>query len=485
LLAPAQDRRAPVPSAAEQRTAEAAVRAAFGDELATVARDGKRELARKLLAQSSKGEESAAERYVLLVLARDAATESWDFATGLTAVEQLVQLFNLPRPTALGPAFMIEVNLHKAALFNAARKWAANHDDEAILAHAYLDFAEACFAAEQFADAASAAEQVIKLAKDSTLAPRAAEIGKDAPLLRKESQAAEQAKVTLASTPDDLAAHLALGLHLLFAVRDSQAGLEHLSRGSDMMLANLAKAELAPASDGKARVAIAERWLELARGEQPGLTRKRYQGHARELLEGALPSSGGLVRGVIEQRLTELAPTAPAGTTIVFHSPETLLRFVTSGGTWSVEDGELRGSSPGGTEWATLATTYRAIESVTIRGLIVPPATTNFRIWVGPLHLIFNWEMADENHFRNLGDCTVIRTHALVPGKEHEIVLRQAGKKVLVSVDGRTLWQTQAELTGTVSFQAALGSMLAIRLLRVEGTPDPTVLAKAETREKP
>jgi hypothetical protein len=485
LLAPNQDRRAPVPSAAEQRTAEAAVRAVFGDEFATAARDEKRELARKLLAQSSIAQNSAAERYVLLVLARDVATESWDFATGLTAVEQLVQLFNVPRPATLGPAFTSEVNMHKAALLNGARKSAGNRDDEAMLAHAYLDFAEACFAAGQYADSASAAEQVIKLAKDSTLAPRAAEIGKDAPLLRRESQTAEQAKLTLASTPEDPAANLELGLHLLFAVRDSQAGLEHLSRGSDTTLANLAKAELAPATDGKSRVAIAERWLELARGEQPGFVRKRYQAHARELLEGALASSEGLVRGVIEQHLAELAPSAPAGTTIVFHSPETLSRFVTSGGTWTVEDGELRGSSPGGTEWATLATTYKAIECVTLRGLIVPPATTNFRIWVGPLHLIFNWEGADENHFRNLGDRTVTPTHALAPGKEHEIVLKQSGKKVLVSVDGRTVWQPQAELAGTVSVQAALGSTIAIRLLRVDGTPDPNVPAKAETREKP
>jgi hypothetical protein len=485
LLAPAQDRRAPVPSAAEQRTAEAAVRAVFGDEFAAGGRDDKRELARKLLEQSSKPENSSAERYVLLVLARDAATESWDFATGLTAVEQLVQLFNLPRPATLGPAFANEVNTHKAALLNAAKKSAANHDDEAILGHAYLDFAETCFAAGQYADSAIAADQVIKLAKDSTLAPRAAEIGKDAPLLRKESQAAEQAKVTLASTPDDPAANFELGIHLLFAVRDSQAGLEHLARGSDAMLANLAQAELAPASDAKAQVALAERWLELARGEQPGLARKRYQTHARGILEGALPASGGLARSAIEQHLAELAPSAPAGTTIVFHSPETLLRFVTSGGTWNVEDGELRGSSPGGTQWATLATTYRAIEAVTLRGLIVPPAATNFRIWVGPLHLIFNWEMADENHFRNLGDNTVIRTHALVPGHEHEIALRQTGKKVTVTVDGRTVWQPQAELAGTVSVQAALGSTIAIRLLRVDGTPDPSVATKAETREKP
>ena len=203
------------------------------------------------------------------------------------------------------------------------------------------------------------------------------------------------------------------------------------------------------------------------------------------MLEAALPASGGLVRAAIEQHLAELAPGAPAGTTIVFHSPDTLLRFVTSGGTWTLEDGELRGSSPGGTEWATLATTYRAIECVTLRGLIVPPATTNFRIWVGPLHLIFNWEMADENHFRNQGDNTVIRTRALVPGKEHEIVLRQTGKKVTVTVDGRTVWQPQAELAGTVSLQAALGSTIAIRLLRVDGTPDPNVATKAETREKP
>ena len=36
-----------------------------------------------------------------------------------------------------------------------------------------------------------------------------------------------------------------------------------------------------------------------------------------------------------------------------------------------------------------------------------------------------------------------------------------------------------------LSVQAALGSTIAIRLLRVDGTPDPNVSTKAETREKP
>src|SRR5262245_28345582 len=98
LALPPQERRTPVPSAAELKTAEADVRAVFGDSLANAPRKEKGALARKLLDQARAESNGPATRYTLLVFARDAAAEGWDFATGFAAVDELVRRFELPKP---------------------------------------------------------------------------------------------------------------------------------------------------------------------------------------------------------------------------------------------------------------------------------------------------------------------------------------------------------------------------------------------------
>jgi len=156
-----------------------------------------------------------------------------------------------------------------------------------------------------------------------------------------------------------------------------------------------------------------------------------------------------------------------------FDAPGDLDRFVLSGGEWRVAKGELVSTCPGDTAWATYRTSYKRLSSVLIRGRIVPPSQHNLRVWVGPVHLIFNWELADENHFRTHGRLTRSRPHALTPGKVHEIELKQVDDKVVVTVDGKTVYETQAALRGTISLQAALKATIAVREIRVVGEPDP------------
>ena len=99
-----------------------------------------------------------------------------------------------------------------------------------------------------------------------------------------------------------------------------------------------------------------------------------------------------------------------------------------------------------------------------------PP--TNFRVGVGRINLIFNWELRDENHYRNGEVCTVQKGHALIPGKEHTITIEQAGPNVIVSVDNKRLYTTEATLDGTVTVYPAHGSTISVSDITIQGTPD-------------
>jgi hypothetical protein len=138
---------------------------------------------------------------------------------------------------------------------------------------------------------------------------------------------------------------------------------------------------------------------------------------------------------------------------------------------WRVEDGELIGTEgPGEKLAASVKLRTGRISAVTVRGRILPSAKHNFRMAVGPVTLIFNWERAAECHFRYHEKLTVVRGNLLVPGREHQITVRQLTKKSIeVLVDGRRVWITHGRLSGTITVYTHESS-IGIREVRVLGT---------------
>jgi len=170
------------------------------------------------------------------------------------------------------------------------------------------------------------------------------------------------------------------------------------------------------------------------------------------------------------------APAEESRTQIAlrFTSSDALQQFVKPAPeTWIQQGSELVSRGPGGSEsYLLYRTFFRIISQVRIRGRIVPPCEQNFRVSVGPISLIFNWELADENHFRNGDSITVLSGHALTPGRIHTITLEQKAAEVVVRVDAREVYRTQAILEGTVTVSPAEGSVIAISELDIDGTPD-------------
>lgn len=121
----------------------------------------------------------------------------------------------------------------------------------------------------------------------------------------------------------------------------------------------------------------------------------------------------------------------------------------------------------------TYGTYFRSLNKVVIRGRIVPSSRHNFRISVGSINMILNWECADENHYRNGNACTVQRGHVLTPGKTHTIAVEQQGQDAVVLVDNVQVYRTKARLEGTVTVYPSVGSTIAISELIVEGEAVP------------
>lgn len=488
LLLPAQESKLPVPSIPEQKRAEADVRSVYKEDFAKKDRETKRALTQKLLDQAMDRANTATARYVLLMLARDVAAEGMDLTAGFSAVERMDKLYEMGRPPISGATYTSNLNAQKAAFLALARKHASTPDDLAILSRAYLELAEAALAALEFDDAQAAADQAARLSRDGDLTSRVSALSKEIPLRRQEEAAAKKAELALSVSADDAEANLTMGRYLLFVKGDDANGLASLLKCGDPGLQDAARKELSKPSSPEAMAEVAEAWAALASKERSPLHKRRYQERGLRWFKLAHERAGGLTKAKIERRLRELDPAGLAGRTITFTSPDRLNLFVTSGGAWKIQAGELVGCCPGGTEWATVKASYSAITQIRVRGRIVPPARTNFRIWAGPLRIIFNWELAEENHYWNYWNGrvrTVTKPPLMTPGRESEIVILQTGKKVTISVDGKKDYETEAILNGTVSFQASLGSTIAIRELRIDGTIDPAKEVAAENRAEP
>ena len=162
---------------------------------------------------------------------------------------------------------------------------------------------------------------------------------------------------------------------------------------------------------------------------------------------------------------------------ISFDSPrvaaQSLQRFYTQDPSkWQVAKGKIVGHGPGGI--LTYKTWFQEITKVTIKGGIVLPSRTNFRVAVGPINLIFNWEGGWQNCYGHAKakSLTKHKGHALKPGKLHTIVVEQTGEKVIVSVDGKTVYTTKAVLHGTVTVYPYNSNTIGIVEIEITGKPD-------------
>ena len=184
------------------------------------------------------------------------------------------------------------------------------------------------------------------------------------------------------------------------------------------------------------------------------------------------------MKAKIEKCLDEITKAESVVRRVRFNSQKALAQFVAPEGAnveRAVVGGRLMIRS---TSDARPLTTYReyfkSIVSVSIRGMIVPPAKHNLRVSVGPVNVFFNWEGGDENLFSYGDRSASSRPSALTPGDVQTVKFEQQGENVIISVDGRKLQEGIARLEGTVTVYT-YNSTIAIDEIVIEGVPDPRI----------
>jgi hypothetical protein len=296
-----QDGKLALPSDAELKQAEEAVRGVYSSEYKDKSRPARKALAQKLLAQAP-GTKNPAERFLLYREARDLGAEALDFQTAFAAADKLGSTYTGTSPLT-GASFNVVGN--KLEALGVARKARLSPDEAGGVAEQFLAVALEALEASDYASATKAAqgaEQMGKSSGDASISKKAAELSKDIPLLKAEDEASSKSAKALGESdlPEDNTIH---GKFLLFQKGDP-AGLKLLAKGSDAALKDAAAKELAK-QDAEAVLAVAEAWWSAGSSQRSPLDKKRCQGRAVSLLEETLPSVTGLSRSKVEKRLDE------------------------------------------------------------------------------------------------------------------------------------------------------------------------------------
>lgn len=287
---------AAVPSPMDQSAADKLIKSIFVTEYAVKTPAGRQQLAGKLLAQAAQSQDDPAARYVLLREARDLWAMTGDVPSALIAIDALAEGFAVNGDDLRIETFRIATTSGPAG---------AKASAEAAIALA--EQAMRSDRVEAVGRLAIAAEQAARAGKDATLMKS---IGDRAAALRRaeaEAKAAADARVRLATNPDDPTSNGILGKYVAVARGDWPRALPMLAKGSDPNWKSIATRELAAAPPAE----IADAWWTFA-DQQPEPAKSAIRRHAADIYRSALPTLGGLTKALAERRVAEYPAAAAA-----------------------------------------------------------------------------------------------------------------------------------------------------------------------------
>jgi hypothetical protein len=318
-----QPTRLPVPDAAAQASAEKLVRDVYKDDYQKTSPPQLAALASRLIEESRAPAATSVKRFVLLREARDLAASAGDFALMDRAVAEGAAHFELDvyEWRWAGLASLLSRN---AVAWTRPAPAAEPDPLRAAAVEAMLDFGVDAMCHERYDLAAQAAARAEELARNSNLSvllARAQAQPAEIAQVRRQADAAKGARETLRGAPDDPSANLVAGSFACFVRGDWAEGLPMLAKGSDPLLAALARAEIARPTKAQGQIELADAWWNFAErlGDARGSTPKaRIMARAASLYRPALPIAPATARQRIDQRLAAVAslpkPLQPADT---------------------------------------------------------------------------------------------------------------------------------------------------------------------------
>jgi len=286
----------PVPADAAQQAAVKLIEEVYGKEHARAKTStAKTALANNLLKEAAESEDLT-NRYVLLRVARDMATQAGDAETAVRAVEEI------------GKSFQVDVFQLKGAALSQARKAASLTKQRKALAEQALALIEEAVARDDFV----AAKYLGQLALDSARKARERDLTKRIAVRNKmvaeaaeAFSAAKGAFQTLEEKPVDPEANLTAGSYLCFMKGNWDKGIPMLALGKDGETTKLAIKELEGVTDVAGQVALGDGWWALSETKD-GLAKERLRERAAVWYRLASPKLAGLAKSKVEKRISEI-----------------------------------------------------------------------------------------------------------------------------------------------------------------------------------
>ena len=290
--------RLPVPDQPTQKEALGLVgEVDTGDYEAAKTPEAKQALAQKLLQAAAETTE-AANRYVLLKVARDVAARAADVDLAFEAAD------------AMAAAYQVEAPGMKSEILETALRAAGTPEQQRAVVGGALALVDQAAAGDDYEAATRLGRFALSAARrtrDPKLLNRVMvrnrEVEKAGRMHRKVKIALE----SLERNPGDPEANLTVGRYLCLVKGEWEKGLAMLALGSDDELKALAVKELEGASEPAAQAALGDGWWDLAQKEE-GPGKARFEERARHWYGKALPALKGLVKAKVEKRLEPSGP---------------------------------------------------------------------------------------------------------------------------------------------------------------------------------
>jgi hypothetical protein len=462
----AQDR-LPVPGVA----ARAAVQSELLERCASIMVAQPREASAidRLLAAAAESARSPALRYELMQQAMRCAHASGDVAAGLRVATALVEGFVV---NGVHEAFLVGVQ-------------AGGRVPNQAIAAGCLDAAQQLLERDPAAFAA-----VLACARRVAVSDVPAGFRECVESAAADLEAVRAACLRMRAAPHE--AGLALAYRAIYRAEWPDR-VESVGEGSDAV-ARILRNKITARTEPRDVVTLAragEQWLSRRQQTPDAIAQRNLSRRAMQLLlpmavivarppGAADPAPGPVIEPAEVERVRRLLDQATQQAiargigSLQFTAAADLDRMLVTGGAWRVQDGRMFGRSLG-PDVATRATgrfAWRRIDCVTFRAGIQSPDGLNLRLAVGNVNVLFNWEVADSNHFY-FGE-TLVQTapRLLQAGREYAIQLRQLDDQVVVCVDGNPVATGSGRLDGTVTVYPALGSEIFVRSIEVVGDVD-------------
>ncbi len=295
-VAAAPQKRSPAPDEAAQAAALKLAKEVYGEAWTAAKAPGqKRELAQKLLHGADESENDPTSRYILLKLARDAATQATDGLLAFEAIDKMAEQFQVDD---------VQMKMNVLTAFSKRAKSAADHKSIGDQAAGLIDGAIASDNVDLAVKLCDLALPEARAARDPDLLREVKSRSEQCRVLAKACLEMKEAAAVLDKKPDDALANLTVGKYYCFQIGNWEKGLPMLALGQDQTLKAVAAQEIAGVTKSDEQVKVGDAWWNLGEKEQ-GKVQLNLRGRANYWYQQALPQLSGLAKAKLEKRIKE------------------------------------------------------------------------------------------------------------------------------------------------------------------------------------